>query len=105
MMNIEMAIKGGRQTALMHRQGGAWVVTTYHAWDFRVGHESLPMAYGQACQMVRAHRIQWALIAATRQSTKPGAEAPYAEIAWAASREPGSWEDIVRALADKLEGA
>ena len=100
-MKLKSAIKIGRDTAYMHRLGGGWAVVTYHNWDFRLGHASEPMPYGRACQMVRAHRIQWALIACGDKPVRAG-EAPYGELAsiWAQVR--GTWEDNVRVLADRL---
>lgn len=100
-MNIRSALKLGHQTALMHRLGGAWVVVTYHNWDFKLGHASDPMPYGRACQMMRAHRIQWALIALANQPVRAN-EAPYAELANAWAKVSGTWQNVVRAAADRL---
>jgi hypothetical protein len=100
-MKVKNAIKVGRDTAHMNRLGGGWVVTTYYNWDFSIGHASEPMPYARACQMVRAHRIQWALIAAGDRFVRPG-EAPYDELASIWAQVSGTWEDNVRVLADRL---
>lgn len=100
-MKLKSAIKIGRDTAHMHRLGNGWVVTTYHNWDFRIGHASEPMPYARAARMVRAHRIQWALIAA---ADKPVGidETPYGAVAHEWAGEAGSWQDIVRVIADRM---
>jgi hypothetical protein len=100
-MNIKSALKLGHQTALMHRMGAGWVVTKYHNWDWRMGHASAPMPYGKACQMVRAHRIQWSLIALANKPARAD-YAPYGELANAWAKVPGTWQNVVRAAADRL---
>ena len=100
-MKVKSAIKIGRDTAHMTRLGSGWVVTTYHNWEWGTGHASEPMPYAKACQMVRAHRIQWALIAAGDRFVRPG-DAPYGELASIWARVSGTWEDNVRVLADRL---